>query len=133
MVALPPLTQEQRTPGEQVLFPNGPVEVALLAVIDVGAALRRRTAGRRLRPPLEGLGEQVEQRGAVEATIAGRRVGEDREELCLAERRGIAPEERRRSPLGGLDPRRTVDRRRELVGQPALGGALLGRSGKEVG
>src|SRR3954471_6304424 len=120
MIALPPLAQEQRTPGEQVIFGNRTVEVALLAVVDVGAALRRRTAGRRLRAPLEGVSEQVEQRGAVEATIAGRRVGEDREELGLAEGRGIAPEERRRRPLGGLDPLRTVDRRCELVGQAAL-------------
>src|SRR3954452_8808559 len=117
MIALPPLAQEKRTPGEQVLFPNGPVEVALLAVVDVGAALRRRTAGRRLRPPPQGLGEQVEQRGAVEATIAGRRVGEDREELCLAEGGGIAAEERGRGPLGGLDPRRAVDHLSQFVGQ----------------
>src|SRR3954462_5748206 len=131
MIALPPLAQEKRTPGEQVLFPNRPVEGALLAVVDVGAALRRRTAGRRLRAPLEGLGEQVEQGGAVEATIAGRRIGEDREELCLAEGGRIAAEERGRGPLGGLDAFRTVDRRRELVGQPALGGPLLGRGGEQ--
>src|SRR6266545_2205210 len=101
MVPLSALAQQKRTPGEEVLFPDRPVQVLLLAVVDVGPALGGGPAGGRLGAPLEGGGEQLQEGGVPEARFARGGIGEDRQELVLAQSGGVAAEQSRRRSLGG--------------------------------
>src|SRR5207237_1718813 len=98
-----------------------------LAVVHVEPALLRRPAGRRL-GALDRARDQVEQGGAVRSRPLTRRgVGEDLEELVLAERGQIATEEGVRRPTGLLGLGLAVDGGGEQPRQLALAGSLLGR------
>src|SRR5947209_16117459 len=125
MVALPALPQEQITPGDQVVFPHGAVQLLLLAVVHVRPALGGGPPSGGLGAAFESLSEQVEERGAVELALARGGVTEDREELLLAECGGITTEECVGGPPGRLGRLRTVHGFGKPPRQLPLGGAFL--------